>query len=121
MAVISLARLGIGGSLWMVLGSCRGDGDPQDPRVLELWGLFSDRADVKTVGREVLRARRDWRSADLLVAELFGDPQWGRAEPTEQVLLDRIRADLKDGRIVLVDRWVLAETEARLYALAAMA
>jgi hypothetical protein len=37
------------------------------------------------------------------------------------VLLDRIRADLKDGRIVLVDRWVLAESEARLYALAAMA
>lgn len=117
----SLARFGVGGTLWVMLSGCRRGGVPEDPQALELLGLFSDPAAVRRIGEAILNEREDWRANDSLLEQLFAHPQWGGNQEPGRILLDRIRDDLRRGRIVLADAWVFAETEARLFALAALA
>ena len=88
--------------------------------------MFSSPGDVRRVGMACHGRAELCLSKQALVDSIFG-PERDRlaASPVRaQVhgwLRTRIREDFSAGRTVTVDGWVLADTEARLYALAAHA
>jgi hypothetical protein len=88
--------------------------------------MFSSPGDVRRVGMACHSRAELCLSRRELVDGIFG-PERDRlvAEPDRaQVhgwLRARIREDFSAGRTVTVDGWVLADTEAKLYALAAHA
>lgn len=82
-----------------------------------LTGLLADMASARQIGRAYLQgtpgdADRDCLTAQL-VARLEGDV-------SRETLVACCRADFADGRTVMVNGWMLSQTEARLCALAAL-
>lgn len=87
--------------------------------------VSDDRAAQIWLGERYLELRPEERSAGRLYRELFGidlDPRCSRLDGGE--LLRRIRhrraADFQHGELVVLDGWLLARTEARVFALAAV-
>jgi hypothetical protein len=76
---------------------------------------------VETVGRRVLSLGEGWNAAaplrESLLIHLTGAEDSAGAR---RKLADAIRDDFRQQRIVAVEGWWLAETEARLYALAVL-
>jgi hypothetical protein len=97
-----------------------------DPQLAETaLSMFSSPRDVRRVGMACRGHAELCQSRQALVDSIFG-PERDRlaAGDPAQVhgwLRTRIREDFGAGRTVTVDGWVLADTEARLYALAAHA
>jgi hypothetical protein len=91
-------------------------------------GVFTRPVSAARIGRAYLRARPDDASLERLMQALAGGWPGGAAQVerlgTAQLrrrLQRRIRADFAAGRTVTVQGWVLAESEARLFGLAALA
>jgi hypothetical protein len=89
-------------------------------------GIFRDRSAAAAIGDAYLAQHPDDRDAPRLLRRLFGDDlaqaTAGIGREDLHVRLRRqLRQDFAEGRTVLVDGWLLAETEARLCALAALA
>jgi len=55
-----------------------------------------------------------------LLADYAGDVTRATRAELERFFAEQIRADFEAGRVVVVERWVLARTEARLFARAAL-
>ncbi len=101
--------------------------DPWQRQARRLAGLLRHRASARRIGRAYLRAHPAEARIEALVAGLTagrgGEPPWaGRAgsRALRARLQEQIRADFAAGRTVGVRGWVLAESEARLFALAAL-
>ena len=107
-----VAALGLAGAAWLVLPWRAGS----PPRRDALLAPFSDPAAVSEVGSRVLAAVPRWRDARLLSEELEPVLRWG-SEGFEVRLVERVRDDFAEGRVEIVDGWVLSETEAKLFAL----
>ena len=83
-----------------------------------LAALFTNRRSAAIVGQVYLQEHPE--EAD--VEALFGKIGAAHLSPKERtpVIAGQIRADFAAGRVVTADGWVLARTEARLCALAAL-
>lgn len=111
-----LAFLG-GALLWRFgPGSGAVAGDRERRLASTLAGLTAPAA-ARRVGQQVLRAVPAWRDEAVLRAGLFAEREAAGAART---LADEVRDDLAAGRVVAVNGWTLSETEARVYALAAL-
>lgn len=92
-----------------------------------IMSLFGDRRAAATVGRAYLAQRPEERNAPRLLARVLETDSGASAMPSLAAadlhawLRQRSRADFAAGRTVWVEGWLLAQTEARLYALAALA
>jgi len=98
-----------------------GDGDLAKTAL----SMFSSPRDVRRVGMACQARAELCLSKQALVDSIFGTARERlAAQDRTQVhgwLRSRIREDFSAGRTVTVDGWVLADTEAKLYALAAHA
>lgn len=81
-----------------------------------LVAVLRDRNAASRVGERILTELPAWGDATALRRTLGGGSSVGLAARVAQ----HVREDFDGGRVVLVDGWVLAETEARLYTLAAL-
>ena len=97
-----------------------------DPQLAETaLSMFSSPGDVRRVGMACQEHPELCQSRQALVDSIFG-PERDRLAAGDRAqvhgwLRTRIREDFSAGRTVTVDGWVLADTEAKLYALAAHA
>jgi len=99
-----------------------GDGDLAETAL----SMFSNPRDVRRVGMACQGRAELCLSKQALVDSIFGTERERLAAVTDPAqvhgwLRSRIREDFSAGRTVTVDGWVLADTEAKLYALAAHA
>ena len=92
------------------------------PRATEaecmLSALFTNRRSAAIVGQVYLQQHPEEANVETLLAGIDAAhlPPAERAPLTDR----RIRADFAAGRVVTIDGWILARTEARLCALAAL-
>jgi hypothetical protein len=97
------------------------------PAHLALLTLLENPRDAYAIGVAYLRILSpDKRSADYLVKETLTSVSLAMRTPRRLRMIGRlvneqIRRDFAEGAVVTVDRWILSVTEARLYALAALA
>jgi hypothetical protein len=115
------AALASGAGAW--LAACAGE----DPLERALRGLLADREAAATVGAEVLALDPDAAAPGVLVERLARERgealrELARANPEglAELLREQHRADFAQDRVVLVRGWMLSQTEACLYALAAL-
>lgn len=73
---------------------------------------------ARRVGKQVLAQYPEWDDAGPLWRALRAEA--GATDNLAEQLTQRVREDFDAGRVVAVDGWILARTEARLYALAAL-
>ena len=96
------------------------------PAHLALLMLFENPSDAYAIGLAYLRMLSpDERSADYLVKETLPGVSLAMRTPPSlrmigRLVNERMRRDFAEGAVVIVDRWILSVTEARLYALAAL-
>ena len=78
----------------------------------------------RRVGESYLKLHPGERRLDQLNARLVEDLRWdpltGADADLATLVARRVRSDFRQGRTVLVDGWVLSETEARLAAVASL-
>jgi hypothetical protein len=97
------------------------------PAHLALLTLLENPRDAYAIGLAYLRILSpDERSADYLVKETLTSVSLAMRRPRRlraigRLVNERMRRDFAEGAVVTVDRWILSVTEARLYALAALA
>jgi hypothetical protein len=96
-----------------------GDGDLVETAL----SMFSSPRDVRRVGMACQGRAELCLSRQALVDSIFGTERDRLATAPDRAqvhgwLRSRIREDFSAGRMVTVDGWVLADTEAKLYALA---
>jgi hypothetical protein len=113
--------------LWPDAGWAQAVADPWQRQARRLSGILGHRASAARIGRAYLQAHPAEARIEVLVAGLTAgwgeDPsRLGRAGSRElhAHLQAQIRADFGAGRTVGVRGWVLALSEARLFALAAL-
>jgi hypothetical protein len=89
--------------------------------------LLHDPVGARAIGAEYLRARPGEATAAALVEAIAQSVPGGRSVLTKAsdralraLLAERSRADFAEGKTVMLRRWILSETEARLCALAAV-
>ena len=92
-----------------------------------LAGLFSHRASAAAVGSVYLARDPDEATVPRLVEAITAELPQGRRTVLEAngdelraLLLERVRIDFEEDRIVDVGGWLLSDTEARLYALTSL-
>jgi hypothetical protein len=108
-----------------LLASCIACSRSQDPgrRGLQGWlqALAAEVPAAAALGRQYLRQRPGEASAAWLVRQLFDEEPYGRAEAVRRVVAQRIgqrrEADFRDGNLVVLQGWLVTQTEARLLAL----
>jgi hypothetical protein len=118
----------VGGlGLWPAVACIRWDGHPVRRWAAQLSGVLRHQAAAGEVGRAYLRAHPSEADPERLVAGITGDWEQGPAEldrlgrdALRLRLREQIRTDFAQGRTVLVDGWVLAASEARLFGLSAL-
>lgn len=122
-----LARLGLGLAAAAAGGPFAGCGDPapHDPEML-LQGLQEGLADPRAAARlgEMLRrARPELADREVTLSKLFAPARWRhvRAADAPERLREQVRDDFAHGRTLSLQGWLLAASEARLYALLAPA
>jgi hypothetical protein len=90
-----------------------------------LLAVLNDPRSARVIGRAYLRTLpAAERTAGHLVRAISADNTRGPRCPTSnlpRLINDSVRHDFAAGAVVAVDGWVLSRTEARLYALAALA
>lgn len=86
---------------------------------------FPDSA--KVIGRKYLQTCSDTADVKVLARLIYqegtpvsNDRQYHQLSELNEFVQARIRKDFEDERVVLVEGWVLSQTEARLYALASL-
>lgn len=99
----------------------------EEPLGMRLADLLTDQRSAAAVGRAYLRSAPHERNPHLLVQAIAASrPELRRNLAASDVprlrawLSQALREDFEQGRLVEVDGWILAETEARLCALAAL-
>ena len=99
----------------------------EDPLERALRGLPPDREAAAEVGAELLALEPDAARPGVLVERVArgrGDRlrELARTDPAglAELLREQHRADFAEDRVVLVRGWVLSQTEAALFALAAL-
>ena len=95
-----------------------GHGAAETERADALVATLRDPNAARRVGKQVLAQYPAWDDAARLRRALSAEI--GDAGTLAKRLTQRMREDFEAGRVVLVDDWMLAQTEARLYALAAL-
>jgi hypothetical protein len=118
----------VGGlGLWPAVACIRWDGHPVRRWAAQLSGVLRHQAAAGEIGRAYLRAHPSEADPERLVAEITGDWEQGPAEldrlgrdELRLRLREQIRTDFAEGRTVLVDGWMLAASEARLFGLSAL-
>ena len=81
---------------------------------------IGDREHWSAIGRAYLDGLAKAPKLDVLVAELTADLGSSGPEGAPLPLAKRVRRDFQHGRMVRVDGWLLATTEARLAAVIAL-
>jgi hypothetical protein len=118
----------VGGlGLWPAVACIRWDGHPVRRWAAQLSGVLRHQAAAGEIGRAYLRAHPSEADPERLVAGITGGWEEGPAE-LDQLgrdalrlrLREQIRTDFAEGRTVLVDGWMLAASEARLFGLSAL-
>lgn len=125
-----LGALALGGTFWAAwAGQARAwlppaGGRPDAARLLAVLGRPDSAA---AVGRAYLAGHPIEADRDRLAVRLDQavrcqdcDPARARTDQLRAALAGQIRADFAAARVVMVDGWVLSETEARLCGLAAL-
>jgi hypothetical protein len=118
----------VGGlGLWPAVACIRWDGHPVRRWAAQLSGVLRHQAAAGEIGRAYLRAHPSEADAERLVVGITGDWEQGPAEldrlgrdALRLRLREQIRTDFAQSRTVLVDGWVLAASEARLFGLSAL-
>jgi len=110
--------LGVSTALWLTLGC--GVNEQGDERIAVLLAIFSDPEATRLVGSEVLKAAPTWKSERGLMRALMSSDAWNADDAPASILTDQIRRDFDEDRVLAVRGWSLSETEARLFALAAL-
>ena len=90
-----------------------------------LVAVLHDPPRARAIGHAYLRSlpaaqRKAGHLVRAIYADLAQDPGFP-APNLSRLINDRVRRDFSAGAVVAVDGWVLSSTEARLYALAALA
>ena len=120
----------VGGSigLWPAVAFGRSIDTPAARQARRIAGIFTRPLSAARIGRAYLRAHPDQARLDRLLQELAAGWPGGAGHlerlSTAQLrrrLNRKIRADFAAGRTVTVEGWVLAESEARLFALTTLA
>jgi hypothetical protein len=119
-----------GGAAWLLGGvwflvSCRGRAGSVSgsSTFADFWAELGY---SRTIGEACLKALPAVEASKRYLSRaVFGDTQDGggdclSARALAQAIRERSRDDFRDGRIVIVDGWMLSLTETRLYALAAL-
>ncbi len=104
------------------------DGAALPPSVARLAGLLADGGSARHIGRLYLQ-QAPWERDVRALARRIVDSLPGRPGALDRVgdagarrlIEQRIRQDFADGLTTSVDGWVLSVTEARLYAVTALA
>jgi len=97
------------------------------PAHLTLLALLENPRNAYKIGLAYLSILSpDERSAGYLVKKTFNSLSLSTQTPPRPRMIgrlvnDQIRREFAEGAVVTVDRWILSVTEARLYALAALA
>ena len=115
----SLAVVGAGGGLVLLLRRSR-PGDPvAEEAKVALAGIPADPKAARTIGSAYLAAEPGEADEAALVAGLFGEDGLGEAAPGDlsERLRSLVRTDFAAGRTVVLGGWVLARSEARMCAL----
>jgi hypothetical protein len=100
-------------------------GDESNVALLEQYPEFlGDAPAVRKLGKAYLEAHPAERDQRVLMNALFADlPKPWKSyseEDLRRAVFDKVRADFVAGEIVLVRKWTLARSEARLLALHAL-
>ena len=122
------AWLGGSLSLWPAVAFGRSTETPSARQACRIASIFSRPVSAARVGRVYLRDHPDEASLDRLLQRLAAGWPGGAAQierlsngQLRRRLQRKIRADFAAGRTVRVQGWVLAESEARLFALTTLA
>ena len=109
--------IGVLAGLWLLVTGrwYRGEAGPSD----SLAGVLRHPEAAARVGGRVLAQLPAWNDAESLRRALQRGLD-GEGSLAQQ-LARNIRSDFEAGRVVRVDGWMLGSTEARVYALAALA
>ena len=91
-----------------------------------LLAVLDDPAKAGGLGRAYLRGLPAFlRSSEYLAGAILAETKRGMERQTHadlrRLINERVRRDFSEGTVVAVDGWFLSLTEARLYALAALA
>jgi hypothetical protein len=121
------AAMVVGLGLWPAVACIRWDGHPVRRWAAQLSGVLRHQAAAGEIGRAYLRAHPSEADPERLVAGITGGWEEGPAEldrlgrdALRLRLREQIRTDFAEGRTVLVDGWMLAASEARLFGLSAL-
>lgn len=115
-----ITLLGVGGGVAFLFGACASETEPGDQRASDLLQTFSDRSAVRPLAREVLRAFPQLGDRETVTRALLSHPRWSSDRRVADLLVEQIREDLDEGRIIQVKGWVISETEGNLLALSAL-
>jgi hypothetical protein len=113
----AVLRFAVGGGVWLLLPSC--GGERPAGRAVELTRLLRDREAMAQLGAALLAEHPELADRAALEAQLFEDPRWSAdvaADPAA-LLVAQLREEFAEGRTLKARGWLLAATEARLYAL----
>jgi hypothetical protein len=122
-----LAQLGLGLAAAAAAGPLAGCGGPAppDPETLlrALAEGLADRQAAARLGEALRRARPELADREATLRQLFGPSRWRdvRAADAPARLREQVRDDFAHGRTFSLQGWLLAVSEARLYALLAPA
>lgn len=123
-----LRQLTCGGLLVALPASAlaRPAGDVLPPLASRLSQFFANRESARAIGRQYLDLMPSEAGLEHLMALICHSEEncerLAHADTAQlrTILLDQQRADFARGRTIVIDGWVLSETEMRLCALAAM-
>ncbi len=122
-----LAQLGLGLVATAASGPLAGCGGPAPlgPETLlrALREGLADRQAATRLGRALRRARPELANREDTLRQLFAATRWRGVQATEAParLREQVREDFAQGRTLSVKGWLLAASEAQLYALLAPA
>jgi len=116
-ASLALLRAGSSGAYFRLLGA----DVPKAQASRVLASLSPDWRRIRPLGRAYLKMHGSMPvSVDGLMAMIFPGTVPNAPVVIRQMINERVRQDFADGAVVTVDSWILAITETRLYALAAL-
>ena len=122
-----LVQIGLGLVAAAASGPLAGCGGPtpRDPETL-LRALREGLADPQAaarLGAVLLRARPELANREETLRQLFAPARWRRVQAADAParLREQVREDFAHGRTLSLQGWLLAASEARLYALLAPA
>ena len=118
-----LAQLGLGLVATAASGPLAGCGGPapRDPETLlrALGEGLADRQAAARLGEALRRARPELADREGMLRQLFAPARWRDVQAADAParLREQVREDFGHGRTLSLQGWLLAASEARLYAL----